>query len=116
MKDLLLIDFSWLYNKYYFVAKYKSKYYFLDEYKKSTKLNKELDLVVFRMLKQFLSLIGTNYKESKVLLVLDSPTSSLKNFELYKEYKQNRNKEEKKEVYSVFKEIVGTLSKKLSNK
>ena len=68
------------------------------------------------MLTQFFSLVEKSYPRTKVLLVLDPPLSSTENFSLCEEYKQNRNKEEKKKVYENFKEVVGELSIKLSKK
>lgn len=107
MRKLILIDFSWLYNKYYYTAKY------------SIALNgdeKGLKLAVLRMLKQFLELVHKSYSDAKVVLALDSPTTSLKNFSLFEGYKQNRNKEEKKEVYAFLDEILIELIKTLDSK
>lgn len=107
MRKLILIDFSWLYNKYYYTAKY------------SIALNgdeKGLKLAVLRMLKQFLELVHKSYSDAKVILALDSPTTSLKNFSLFEGYKQNRNKEEKKEVYAFLDEILIELIKTLDSK
>ena len=107
MRKLILIDFSWLYNKYYYTAKY------------SIALNgdeKGLKLAVLRMLKQFLELVHKSYSDAKVILALDSPTTSLKNFSLFEGYKQNRNKEEKKEVYAFLDEVLIELIKTLDSK
>ena len=107
MRKLILIDFSWLYNKYYYTAKY------------SIALNEDgrnLKLTIIRMLKQFLGLIYKSYPESKIVLALDSPTTSLKNFALFEGYKQNRNKDEKKEVYTYLDEILIELIKTLDSK
>lgn len=105
MRDFILIDFSWLYNKYYYVAKFN---------------NSESELPVhptlLRMLKEFLLLVHRNYPEAKFLIALDSPTSTLKNFKICKDYKQNRNKEEKEEVYKPLDFIVRSLVKLLNPK
>ena len=108
MESLLLIDFSWLYNKYYFVAKYNN----------SLEPTRDLSPTVLRMLEEFLSLVERSYARTKmkVLLALDSPTSSLKNFELCSEYKQNRDKEGKKEVYKGLNYILAELVKYLNPK
>lgn len=108
MFDVILIDFSWIYNKYYYVAKVRP----LRESNKP----EDLKLQVYDMLRRFLILIEKSYPSSKILLVLDSSLATTDNFALNSEYKQNRNKEEKKEVYKYFKEIVGMLSQKLSPK
>lgn len=111
MFKLILIDFSWLYNKYYYVARTKPLHT-LKELESKEYLVSEL----MRMLTQFFSLVEKSYPRTKVLLVLDPPLSSTENFSLCEEYKQNRNKEEKKKVYENFKEVVGELSIKLSKK
>ena len=108
MFNVILIDFSWLYNKYYYVAKVKPL--------KESNTPEDLALQVYDMLYRFLALVEKSYLSSKFLLVLDSPLSTTDNISLNANYKQNRNKEEKKEVYRGFKEIVGKLSQKLSSK
>ena len=105
MVDLILIDFSWLYNKYYFVAKVKPL--------QTSTSPEALKPQVHDMLLQFLSLVAKNYSSSKVLLVLDSPLSTTANAVLCAEYKRNRDTEGKKEVYKYFKDIVGKLSQEL---
>ncbi len=100
MLNLILIDFSWLYNKYYYVAKIKG----------------DKEGVYQRaagMLEGFFTHINRNYPLSKVLLVLDAPLSSTENATLCPEYKQNRDKEEKKDVYKGFKDVVGSLSQRV---
>ena len=106
MVDLILIDFSWLYNKYYFVAKVKPL--------QTSTSPEALKPQVHDMLLQFLSLVAKNYGNSRVLLVLDSPLSTTANAALCVEYKRNRDTEGKKEVYKYFKDIVGKLSQELS--
>lgn len=108
MFNVILVDFSWLYNKYYYVAKVKPL--------RESNTPEDLALQVYDMLYRFLTLVEKSYLSSKFLLVLDSPLSTTDNISLNANYKQNRNKEEKKEVYRGFKEIVGRLSQKLSNK
>ena len=106
MKNLILIDFSWLYNRYYFVAKQNNT---------DTSIT-NIPNIVTDMLTQFLSIVGDKYSKAKVILALDSPTTSLKNFEIYPEYKQNRDKEVKKEVYKEIDFIIARLVKSLDNK
>ena len=110
MYDLILVDFSWIYNKYYYVAKVKPHLH------KSEMTQEALNLQVLDMLNRLFKLIRGSYPSAHILMALDPPTNSTKNFGLCSDYKQNRNKEEKKEVYSAFREIVGKLSKKLDNK
>lgn len=105
MKRIILIDFSWLYNKYYYVAKYSASQ------KEGLDFGKSEDEVTLRMLKQFLNIIKNSYKDTKVILALDSPTSTLKNIAIFEGYKQNRNKEEKKEVYKNINKIISKINK-----
>ena len=110
MRTLILIDFSWLYNKYYYVAKYSLS-------QDRGELSKEnFRETLLRMLRQFLNLVNKSYPNSKIMLALDSPTTSLKNYKLFDGYKQNRNKEEKKEVYSYLDKILIDLIKSLDSK
>lgn len=109
MKRILLIDFSWLYNKYYYVAKYAISQ------QKGFDSSKGTDEVVLRMLKQFLSIVKNSYRGSKVILALDSPTSTLKNSAIFEGYKQNRDKEEKKEVYKDINSIIQSINKFFTN-
>lgn len=104
------MDFSWLYNKYYYVAKYAAAQ------EGSLDSSKNLDLVVSRMLSQFFTVVRNSCQNTRVFLALDSPTSSLKNFEIFEGYKQNRNKEEKKEVYKNINSIIKNLNKFFSIK
>ena len=105
MFDLILIDFSWIYNKYYYVAKVRP-----------LREDNNLEPQVYDMLFRLFSLIEKSYPSAKKLLVLDPPLSSTGSLEICSEYKQQRNKEEKKEVYKCIKNIIGNLSKNLSNK
>jgi 5'-3' exonuclease len=108
MFDVILVDFSWIYNKYYYVAKVKTL--------GGEASAKELSLHVCDMLYQFFTLVQKSYPSSKILLVLDSPLSTTDNLKLNENYKQNRNKEEKEEVYKYFKNVVGMLSTEFNNK
>lgn len=108
MFDLILIDFSWLYNRYFFIAKSKPLC--------TNPSKEELATEVRRMLFQFLTLAGKSYPSAKVMLTLDPPTSSLENFKLNENYKQNRDKEAKKEVYAIIKDVVLSLADSLDNK
>ena len=65
MFDVILVDFSWIYNKYYYVAKTRP----LEQVHES----KDLVPVISKMLYQFFSLVEKSYPSSKILLVLDSP-------------------------------------------
>lgn len=111
MFNLILIDFSWIYNKYYYVAKTRPmrtlKELDSDEYMVPT---------LSDMLYRLFSLIEKSYPQARTFLVLDPPLSSTENFSLCEDYKQNRDKEEKKKVYRRFKDIVGRLSMKLSGR
>lgn len=106
MESLLIIDFSWLYNKYYYVAKYNTGFTDCENLYADTA----------RMLEQFLTLIEKCYPKVKVVLALDSPTSSLNNYKLYAGYKQNRDKESKKEVYKELNSVLLRLKKSLNSR
>ena len=107
MKRLILIDFSWLYNKYYYVASYVVS---------QNTDNSDLTSVFLRMLTQFLLLVEKSYMDARILMALDPSTSSLKNKGIFEGYKQQRNKEEKKEVYSYLPHIVKSLCETLNSK
>lgn len=110
MFDLILIDFSWLYNKYYYVARVKPL-----KTIRELESNEYLIPEIRDMLLRFFRLVERSHPSSKVLLVLDAPLSTTENYSLCEEYKQNRNKEEKKEVYKRFKDIVGEVSLSINN-
>ena len=76
-QPLILIDFSWLYNKYYFVAKQKE--------------SKNTSDLTFKMLFQFLTRISNCYR-GNIYVAIDSSTKNTKNYSLNSSYKQNRNK------------------------
>lgn len=102
VEDLILIDFSWVYNKYYFVAK--------------SQLNKQdVKDDVARMLYEFFSRIPIAYNNPTIIFALDSSTKSTGNFALNEEYKQNRDSEGKKEVYKDLQEIVMKLHASLNS-
>ena len=105
MTNLILIDFSWLYNRYYYVAKFNNQ-----------ESREPVEPTLTRMLGQFLTLVNKSYEGAKVVMALDSPTSVLINSKLCKEYKQNRDKEGKKEVYSCLNSVLNTLINKLDPK
>ena len=107
MKRLILIDFSWLYNRYYYVASYNAS---------MNPENKDIAAALERMLLQFLTIVEKHYPNTRVFMALDPATSTLKNRALYEGYKQNRNKEAKKEVYSHLVYIVKRISSKLNPK
>ena len=99
MKKMVLVDFSWLYNKYYYVAK------------GTFSIKEKVDIKdnLLRMFLQFFRKIEESYKNVKIILVMDSPTTTLNNYKIFEGYKQNRNKEDKKEVYHFFDEILKRL-------
>lgn len=105
MKRIILFDFSWLYNKYYYVAEYAATQ------KDSFDSDKDTSEVVLRMLKQFLKIVRNSYKDARMILALDAPTSSLNNIRIFEGYKQNRNKEEKKQVYKDINNIITYINK-----
>ena len=105
MFDLILIDFSWIYNKYYYVASTRPLHTLKD-----LRSNEFLVPTIRDMFLRFFSLIEKSHPTAHVLLILDPPLSSTENFALCEDYKQNRNKEEKRNVYERFKDIVGELS------
>ena len=109
MRTLILIDFSWLYNKYYYVT--------LANYSiSSVKDKKSKEEALEKMLRQFLTLIESSYKGAKIMIALDSPVHTLNNYRIFKGYKQNRNKELKKEVYAFLNNILLKLVKNLNSK
>lgn len=112
MKKLVLMDFSWLYNKYYYVAKGSFSINDNNDLNEEEKLKSNLT----RMLFQFLTLVKKSYSNTKVALALDSPTSTLNNFKIFEGYKQNRNKEEKRSVYSFLNDTLEYLVKNLDYK
>lgn len=107
MRTFILIDFSWLYNKYYFVASYALGNDITGNF------NDTIESNLYRMLYEFLKRIVA-INNVKVILALDSPTSTLNNFKIFEGYKQNRNKELKKEVYSILDVILKKLIKNLN--
>ena len=107
MKRLILIDFSWLYNRYYYVASYDAA---------MREEPVDIEAILERMLLQFLQVVHRSYPSAKIVLALDPATSSLKNKAIFEGYKQNRNKESKKEVYRYLVYIIKKLSAKLDPK
>ena len=107
MRTFILIDFSWLYNKYYFVASYALGNDITGNF------NDTIESNLYRMLYEFLKRIVA-INNVKVILALDSPTSTLNNFKIFEGYKQNRTKELKKEVYSILDVILKKLIKNLN--
>ena len=110
MRRLILIDFSWLYNKYYFVSSFA-----LGNDIKGN-FNDDVESYLYKMLYQFLTRVKTCNNGAKIMLALDSPTTTLHNFKLYEGYKQNRDKELKKEVYSCLDNVLKKLIKNLDTK
>ena len=111
MKELILIDFSWLYNRYYYVSicgvAYSIKKHERNQEKKKIKERLEHSLL------EFLSLIHRSYPEAKIFMALDPLTSTLKNKLIFEGYKQNRDKEAKKDVYFHLVDIIKSLFTKL---
>lgn len=106
MFELILIDFSWLYNRYYHVAKYQADVKGLSAEEGS----KQVRIVLLNMLFGFLKIVKENYFTAKILLALDTPTSELIGSPSKEGYKQNRDKEEKHEVYKDLKSVISVLS------
>lgn len=106
MKRMILIDFSWLYNKYYYVASYSTA--------QNGGAPEEVPGVLLNMLYQFIKLIGKSYPGDKVIMALDSPTRTLKNFQIFEGYKQHRDTEAKKEVYAPLEDTVKQLASLLN--
>ena len=100
MKRLILIDFSWLYNRYYYVAHYNASV---------SEEPIDVEATLERMLSQFLTLIHRSYPSAKILMALDPATSTLKNKVIFEGYKQNRDKEVKKEVYKYISNVIKYL-------
>ena len=70
--------------------------------------NTNVKATVTRMLYEFFSRIPIAYNNPTIIFALDSSTKSTGNFALNEEYKQNRNKEEKK--YKDIKEVEDLIS------
>lgn len=104
-RKLILIDFSWLYNRYYYVVTYNASM-------SSEKVNIEEQLET--KLLQFLTLVSKSYPGSKIILALDPATSTLKNKGIFEGYKQNRDKVAKKEVYRYLVYIIKKISAQLN--
>lgn len=107
MKRLILIDFSWLYNRYYYVASYSAS---------NSEVPVDIEAALERMLLQFLTLVHRSYPSAQILMALDPSTSTLKNKAIFEGYKQNRDKESKKEVYRYLVYIIKRLFVKLDSK
>lgn len=93
MNTVILIDFSWLYNKYYFVAKQRQG---------------DTCTITKDMLIQFLSRMYRSYK-ALTYVVLDPPTKNTINYSLNKAYKQQRDTSSKVEVYKHLPDVVKHL-------
>ena len=106
MFELILIDFSWLYNRYYYVAKYQAD-------TQGIPFEEQVDFIkakLIYMLSSFLKIVKEKYFAAKIILVLDTPTSELVGSPSKDGYKQNRNKKEKSEVYKNLNSVVAQLS------
>lgn len=93
MNTVILIDFSWLYNKYYFVAKQRQG--------NTCTITKD-------MLTQFLNRVYKSYK-AFTYVVLDPPTKNTVNYSLNKAYKQQRDTSSKVEIYNHLPDVVKHL-------
>lgn len=98
MNTVILIDFSWLYNKYYFVAKQRQG---------------NTCTIIKDMLTQFLNRVYKSYK-ALTYVVLDPPTKNTINYSLNKAYKQQRDTSSKVEVYKHLPDVVKHLKLNLS--
>ena len=103
---LFLVDFSWLYNKYYYgVVVNSSK-------EKGTDLSdKKVSDKIAMYLKSHLSSIRDTLGNVKMLLVLDPKTSNLINSQIYEGYKAQRDTEIKNKVYRFQPRVISILSK-----
>lgn len=106
MFELILIDFSWLYNRYYYVAKYKAdtNEVLLEE------RNRFIKATLLNMLASFFKIVKEKYFTAKIILALDTPTSQLIGAPSKDGYKQNRDKEAKHEVYENLNAVIAILS------
>ena len=106
-KTLFLVDFSWLYNKYYYGVVVNS----LKEPEPSIN-DKELAERISIYLNNHLSNISKLLGDTEVILVLDPKTSDLVNSKIYSGYKAQRDTEIKHEVYKFQPQVIKALSKK----
>ena len=106
-KILFLVDFSWLYNKYYYGVVVNS----LKEPEPSIN-DEELSNRISTYLDKHLSNIRYALGDIKIVLVLDPKTSNLINSKIYSGYKAQRDTEIKHEVYKFQPQVIKTLSKK----
>ena len=111
MKELILIDFSWLYNRYYYTSICDVTYHI-----KKHERNQEKEKIKERLehsLMKFLNYVHKFYPEAKIMMALDPFNSTLKNKLIFEGYKQNRDKEAKKDVYFHLVDIIKSLFTKL---
>ena len=106
MFEIILIDFSWLYNRYYYVAKYQADIKGIPFAERDVFIKTQL----LNMLTNFLKIVKEKCFTAKILLALDTPTSELYGAPAEDGYKQNRNKKEKSEVYKNLNSVIATLS------
>lgn len=107
MFEIILIDFSWLFNKYYYVALYNAKSKGVLE----TEQDSVVKTTVINMLSQFFKVVKEKYFAARILLALDTPTSKLVGNPSKEGYKQNRDKVEKSKVYKNINSVIAQLSK-----
>ena len=106
MFELILIDFSWLYNRYYYVAKYQADLKGIPFEERTGWIKTTL----LSMLTSFFKVVKEKCFTAKILLALDTPTSELVGSPSKEGYKQNRDKEEKHEVYENLNAVISALS------
>ena len=101
-KTLFLVDFSWLYNKYYFgvLANNAEKGY--DDEDLSCKIADYLRCLLENIRYFFLC-------KCDIQLILDPPTSNLVNTKVYEGYKAQRPTELKSKVYKFFPRVIEIL-------
>lgn len=106
MFEIILIDFSWLYNRYYYVAKYQADV-------KRVPMEERTNFIkvtLLNMLTSFFKVVKEKCFTAKIILALDTPTSQLVGSPSKEGYKQNRDKEEKHEVYENLNAVIANLS------
>jgi len=108
MNTILLIDFSWLYNRYYYVAtQRKSNNTYTQNTNTSNTQNTTSDILL-EMFISFFKRISFSFSY-KVFIVLDPLLKNTINYSLNHEYKGNRDKESKKKVYEDLPKLVSNL-------
>lgn len=106
MNTILLIDFSWLYNRYYYVAMQRKS--------NNTYTQNTTSDILLEMFISFFKRISFSFSY-KVFVVLDPLLKNTINYSLNHEYKGNRDKESKKKVYENLPKLVSNLKSNLKD-